>query len=75
MKEIYEMDVYRLTEQLSDMIQDAFDKWSLKAQILFNRVMKYMGDSLPQIEKSFTSMHGDHSKRPKRGYAKSSGEK
>ena len=32
MKEIYEMDVYRLAEQLSDMIWDAFDKWSVKAQ-------------------------------------------
>ncbi len=32
MKEIYEMDVYRLSEQLSDMIWDAFDKWSVKAQ-------------------------------------------
>ena len=32
MKEIYEMDVYRLSEQLSDMIWDAFDKWTVKAQ-------------------------------------------
>ena len=32
MREIYEMDVYRLSEQLSDMIWDAFDKWTVKAQ-------------------------------------------
>ena len=32
MKEIHEMDVYRLSEELSDMIWDAFDKWSVKAQ-------------------------------------------
>jgi len=32
MKEIYEMDIYRLSEQLSDMVWDAFDKWSAKAQ-------------------------------------------
>lgn len=32
MKEIYEMDVYTLAEQLSDMIWDIFDKWSVKSQ-------------------------------------------
>jgi len=32
MKEIYEMDVYILSEQLSDMIWDAFDTWSAKTQ-------------------------------------------
>jgi len=32
MKEIYEMDVYRLAEQLSDMIWYAYDAWSVKAQ-------------------------------------------
>ncbi len=32
MKEIYELDVYKLSEQLSDMIWDAFDKWTVKAQ-------------------------------------------
>jgi len=32
MKEIYEMDVYRLAEDLSDMIWIAFDKWNTKAQ-------------------------------------------
>ncbi len=32
MKEIHEMDVYRLSEQLSDMVWTAFDKWSVKAK-------------------------------------------
>jgi len=31
-KEIYEMDVYKLAEELSDLIWKAFDKWSVKAQ-------------------------------------------
>ena len=32
MKEITEMDVYRLAEQLSDMIWADFDRWPVKAQ-------------------------------------------
>jgi len=32
MKEIYELDVYKLAEELSDLIWYAFDKWSVKAQ-------------------------------------------
>jgi len=32
MKEIYEMDVYRLAERLSDMVWDAYDTWDFKAQ-------------------------------------------
>ena len=32
MKDISEMDVYRLSEKLSDIIWDAFDQWSVKAQ-------------------------------------------
>jgi len=31
-KEIYELDVYKLAEELSDLIWCAFDKWSVKAQ-------------------------------------------
>ena len=33
MKEIYELDVYRLSEELSDLIWYAFDEWSKKAQV------------------------------------------
>ena len=32
MKEIHELDVYRLAEELSDMIWYAFDNWTVKAQ-------------------------------------------
>jgi len=32
MLEIYEMDVYILSEKLSDMIWEDFDKWNVKAQ-------------------------------------------
>ena len=32
MKEVYELDVYKLAENLSDMIWNAFDKWTIKAQ-------------------------------------------
>ena len=32
MKEIYELDIYRLAEELSDLIWYAFDEWSKKAQ-------------------------------------------
>jgi len=32
MKEIHELDVYKLSEDLSDLIWYAFDEWSEKAQ-------------------------------------------
>jgi len=32
MKEIYELDVYKLSEDLSDLIWYAFDQWSTKVQ-------------------------------------------
>lgn len=32
MREVYELDVYRLAEELSDRIWDAFDTWSEKAK-------------------------------------------
>lgn len=32
MKEIYELDVYKLSEELSELIWYAFDKWSVKIQ-------------------------------------------
>ena len=32
MKEIYEMDVYKLAEELSDLIWYAFDEWPRKVQ-------------------------------------------
>jgi four helix bundle protein len=32
MKEVYELDVYKLAEQLSDLIWNDFDTWALKAK-------------------------------------------
>ena len=32
MKEVYELDVYRLAEELSDRVWDAFDTWNEKAK-------------------------------------------
>ena len=32
MKEVYEPDVYRLAEELSDLIWEAYDQWTPKAQ-------------------------------------------
>lgn len=32
MKEVYELDVYRLSEELSDLIWFAYDTWDSKAQ-------------------------------------------
>ena len=32
MIEIYELEVYKLAEELSDLIWNAFDEWSVKAQ-------------------------------------------
>lgn len=32
MKEVYELDVYRLAEELSDLIWNAYDRWTPKAQ-------------------------------------------
>lgn len=32
MKEIFELDVYRLSEELSDLVWNAYDEWTPKAQ-------------------------------------------
>lgn len=32
MKEVYELDVYQLAEQLSDMVWHEYDRWPVKAQ-------------------------------------------
>lgn len=42
MKEVYELDVYRLAEKISDMIWVNFDHWSEKAQ----RTVGYQIDSI-----------------------------
>jgi four helix bundle protein len=32
MKRVYELDVYKLAEELSDMVWQDFDRWSIKVQ-------------------------------------------
>jgi four helix bundle protein len=32
MKEVYELDIYKLSEELSDLVWYAYDKWSQKVQ-------------------------------------------
>lgn len=46
MKEILEMDVYQLSEKLSDLIWSDFDKWSLKAQNTIGYQMIRSSDSI-----------------------------
>ncbi len=35
MKQVYELDVYKLAEALSDMVWHDFDKWNKKVQAKF----------------------------------------
>lgn len=46
MKEIYELDVYRLAEELSDRIWNDFDSWSEKAQRTMGFQMIRSADSI-----------------------------
>ena len=46
MKEIYELDVYRLAEELSDLIWYAFDEWPEKAQRTIGYQIMRASDSI-----------------------------
>lgn len=46
MKNITELDVYRLAEKLSDMIWDAYDTWPVKAQYTVGHQMIRAADSV-----------------------------
>jgi len=46
MKRVYELDVYKLAEDLSDMIWDDFDKWSNKTQKTIGYQAKRSSDSI-----------------------------
>ncbi len=46
MKEIYELDVYKLAEKLSDMIWYEFDNWSTKAQHTIGHQIIRSSDSI-----------------------------
>jgi hypothetical protein len=49
MQEIYELDIYKLAEELSDLIWYAFDKWSVKAQNTIGYQIIRSSDALPRI--------------------------
>lgn len=46
MKRVYELDVYRLAEELSDMIWHDFDKWSNKVQMTIGYQIIRSSDSI-----------------------------
>jgi four helix bundle protein len=46
MKEIYELDVYRLSEELSDLIWYAFDEWPNKVQVTIGYQIIKSSDSI-----------------------------
>jgi len=87
MKEIHELDVYKLSENLSDLIWYGFDKWSVKAQNTIGYQIIRSSDSIaanlaegygrytPADRKKFAFMHGALLRRPKLGCASSFAEK
>ena len=46
MKGVYELDVYRLAEELSDLIWDAYDTWEPKAQMTIGCQIIRAADSI-----------------------------
>jgi four helix bundle protein len=46
MKEVFELDVYRLAEDLSDMIWNAYDQWPPKAQCTMGYQILRSADSI-----------------------------
>ena len=46
MKEVYELDVYKLAEALSDRIWHAFDEWSKKVQVTIGYQIIKSSDSI-----------------------------
>ena len=46
MKEVYELDVYRLGEELSDLIWNAYDKWDHKVQHTLGQQIIRAADSI-----------------------------
>jgi four helix bundle protein len=45
-REVYELEVYRLSEELSDLIWNAFDGWTTKAQHTMGHQMIRSSDSI-----------------------------
>jgi len=46
MKEVYELDVYKLAEELSDMIWYVFDEWLKKVQVTIGCQIIKFSDSI-----------------------------
>jgi four helix bundle protein len=46
MTEVYELDVYRLAEQLSGLVWDAYDGWTVKAQCTMGHQVIRSADSI-----------------------------
>jgi four helix bundle protein len=46
MKEVYELEVYRLAEELSDLIWKAYDQWTPKAQDTLGHQIIRSSDSI-----------------------------
>ena len=46
MKEVYELDVYRLSEELSDLIWFAYDTWDYKTQHTLGQQVVRAADSI-----------------------------
>ncbi|MBW1678512.1 MAG: four helix bundle protein [Deltaproteobacteria bacterium] len=55
MKRVYELDVYKLAEELSDMVWQAFDMWNKKVQDTVGYQIIRSSDSIAaSIFKRFT---------------------
>ncbi|MGA9537862.1 MAG: hypothetical protein WBR24_18310 [Desulfobacterales bacterium] len=79
MKEVFELDVYKLAEELSDRVWHDFDQWPLKVQktvgqqiiraaTAFRQTLQKdtAGSLLPNVN-FFTAMPGAPLKRPRPG--------
>ena len=65
MKEIFDLDVYRLAEELSDKVWRAFDEWSVKAQNTMGYQLIRSADS---IAANIAEGYGRHSTPDRRRF-------
>lgn len=63
MKEIYDMDVYRLSEELSDMIWHDYDTWPVKVQKTIGfQVITAVDSIAANLAEGFGRFHGSERK-------------
>lgn len=80
MREVYELDVYKLAEELSDIVWYSYDKWPQKAQRTIGYQIIRSSDSIsvnlaegygrytpPDRKTFYLFMQGDRLKKQKRG--------